>query len=126
MQDRYAAPPQFTVSFSAVAEEQLRWIEARNVSFRGRAVEILSRDPSENRSRRIKRHDENLFRLGCAEWRVFFTVQGFDVTIRFIRTGYTMELLLAPGAEVIRNRETLLAFFERWPEANYPSTNPIR
>lgn len=112
----YAAPPRFRVRMSKRATEQLEWLKANQINFIERAVELLQRDPSENRARRIKECGDNLFRMGCAEWRIFYSLHENEVVIEFFRPGYVVRTLLDPGHEVIPNRDTQLGFLNRWPE----------
>jgi len=111
VEEFYDQEPSFEVAFSSLAQEQKDWLEGQGVSFFQRALKILERDPTPNRTRRISKFDE-IFRMGCAEWRVFFSVEDNKVEIKYFRAGFPKEKLLAPGAEVIVNRDVQLAFYE--------------
>jgi tRNA-Thr(GGU) m(6)t(6)A37 methyltransferase TsaA len=106
--------PRYRVTLSEEASLQLAWLEERGVNFFERARRTLEIDPSEHKTRRIKRHGENLFRMGCAEWRVFFSVTEEEVQVRFIRPGYDRTLLESPGRETIPHWEEQLQFMELW------------
>jgi tRNA-Thr(GGU) m(6)t(6)A37 methyltransferase TsaA len=112
VEDFYEKEPTYLVKFSERAEKENAWLKERGVNFINRAIKILEIDPSENRTRRIKQHGANLYRMGCAEWRLFFSVNGNEVEIQYFRPGYTVEKLQADGSEVIANRDNQLAFFK--------------
>ena len=64
-------PPRFTVSWSALAQEQVQWLKVEwSVDFQQRVVEILGRDPSPHRTRRIRGRSQGGFEMGCGAWRV--------------------------------------------------------
>ncbi len=114
IEDNYSAPPAFTVSMSALAQEQVAWLAEHSINFIERAITILRRDPSENRSRRITRHNSELFRMGCAEWRIFFSLRDSEVSIEFIQPGYPTDRLRNEIYKNIPNRQIQLEFLERW------------
>lgn len=111
-------PARFTVEFSAHAESQARWLrEAYDVDFAPRLVELLSRDPSPHRTRRIRRRKSGAFEIGCGAWRAEFVVDDARVTITAIETGYPLRFLTREEYRRIPDREAQLAFLARWPEA---------
>ena len=117
-------PPQFTVNFSALAETQAAWLLATwDIDFRPRMIEILARDPSPHRTRRItSRHGTAEFVIGCGAWRAIFTVKGQSVEVRALDTGYPPRFLHDPSKiEGLPDRDAQLAFLEKWPELSDPS-----
>ena len=113
-------PPQFTVNFSALADTQATWLqETWQIDFRPRLMEILARDPSPHRTRRItSRHGTAEFVIGCGAWRAMFAVEGQSVHVRTFDTGYPPRFLHDPSKiEGLPDRDAQLAFLEKWPEA---------
>lgn len=115
VEDFYQQEPKYKITFSSLALEQQSWLESRGVNFFSRAIQILERDPSLNRTRRISRFND-IFRMGCAEWRLFFSVSDNLVEIHSFLPGYPKEKLLSAGAEVILNRDTQLEFYKLFGE----------
>jgi len=116
---KLAEAPSFNVSFSPLALTQLEWLHAEwNVNFVERAVEILSRDPSPHRTRRISRAAFGQFRMGCGAWRLFFTISGKDVIVDRIDAGYPSRLLNSDSHGRVPDREAQLAFILKWPSAS--------
>jgi len=105
----------FEIAIGELAADQIAWLKEHEVNFIDRALLILQRDPSENRTRRIKRHNENLFRMGCGGWRVFFSVKDETVLIENIQSGYPAELLDDEKYLDVPQREAQLGFSEKWP-----------
>jgi len=113
------APAQFTVNFSEHAEMQAKWLrEMHQVDFTPRLVELLSRDPSPHRTRRIRKRASGAFEIGCGAWRAEFAVEAATarVTVNALETGYPLRFLTREGYEDIPDRNAQMAFLERWPE----------
>ncbi|HTJ79232.1 MAG TPA: tRNA (N6-threonylcarbamoyladenosine(37)-N6)-methyltransferase TrmO [Rariglobus sp.] len=111
-----AQPARFTVSFSEQAETQLAWLlDGWRVDFRARLVELLSRDPSPHRTRRITKREAGGFLIGCGAWRAVFGVEGETVAVAAIEPGFPMRFLTRPGYEDVPDREAQVAFLECWP-----------
>jgi tRNA-Thr(GGU) m(6)t(6)A37 methyltransferase TsaA len=111
------APPRFTVQFSALATEQAEWLLAGwGVDFRPRMTELLSRDPSPHRSRRIRRRGHGArWEIGCGAWRGFFQVEDQTVTVLTLDAAYPLRFLNDLTLEDIPDRAAQLAFLARWP-----------
>ena len=115
--EELAQPPRFTVSLSALAEEQACWLrENWNVDFTARLVELLARDPSVHRTRRITRRGASLRVIGCGAWRAVFGVEGDVVNVLALEPGFPPRFLTRAGYEDVPDREAQMAFFVRWPE----------
>ena len=110
-----ATPPDpvssYQLSFSAAATEQGRWIEAHTgLAIHERIVAILSMGPAPHPYRRIRR-DGHKYRLAVREWRVGFRVEGQEVLVEAISSGYRASQLAASGDEVIDAHRAFLQRF---------------
>jgi tRNA-Thr(GGU) m(6)t(6)A37 methyltransferase TsaA len=111
------APPAYKVRLLPLAVEQVRWLaEGWGIEFIQQAEEVLVRDPSVHRTRRISRRAGGLRVLACGAWRVVFDVLENVVSIVSIEPGYPMTFLVREGYEEIPQREALIAFYSRWPD----------
>lgn len=113
------APPHFTVRLAPLAETQAEWLHVHwSIDFRSRLSELLARDPTPHRTRRIRprRHTAE-FEIGCGAWRAFFTVEGTTVEIVSLDTGYPLRFLRDPAREGLPDCAAQLAFLEQWPSA---------
>jgi len=117
MERDLAAPSQFKVELSLTAQTQAAWLLAEwQVDFRPRLTELLSRDPTPHRTRRITRRDPGEFVIGCGAWRAVFVVDGRSVLVRTIEPGYPRRFLEDPArTEGLPDREAQLAYMVRWP-----------
>jgi hypothetical protein len=98
-----------------LAARQLDYLrEEWGIDFTERAFELLSHDPTPHRTRRILRIEENLFRMACGPWRLYYSVCGKRVDVQSVGKGYADELL-DTYAEV-QDREAQIAFARRWPK----------
>jgi tRNA (adenine37-N6)-methyltransferase len=113
-----AVPPQFTVEFSPLAVAQSDWLQAGwQIDFRPRLIELLARDPSPHRTRRITKRSDTECVIGCGAWRAVFTVAPGAVTVQALEPGYPQRFLTDPAKmNGLPDREAQLAFLERWPE----------
>jgi tRNA (adenine37-N6)-methyltransferase len=109
--------PQFTVQFSPLAEIQARWLQdGWQIDFRPRLIELLSRDPSPHRTRRITRRGIAEYVIGCGAWRAVFTFGEKTVSVQSLEPGYPLRFLNDPARIAgLPDREAQLAFFARWP-----------
>jgi len=106
-----AEPPAFSIAVEPRAQEQLNWLaETWGIDFTPRAFEILSRDPSPHRTRRILALADGRMRLACGPWRVFYQRVSNQVQILEIGQGYSLESLAAEAHEKIQDRDAQLAF----------------
>lgn len=112
-----ASPGKFTVVLSALSEAQAHWLnEQWQIDFVPRLKELLSRDPSPHRTRRIRRRTPEQNVIGCGAWRALFTVKDDTVTILALEAGYPMRFLLRENYEAVPDREAQLAFLTLWPD----------
>lgn len=107
--------PQYEVRFLPLAELQTEWLRRTwDIEFRPRMIELLSRDPSQHRSRRIRRRGDTRLVIGCGAWRaVFFTTERV-VTIESIEPAYPERFLRERLTEYVPDREAQIAFLEKW------------
>jgi tRNA-Thr(GGU) m(6)t(6)A37 methyltransferase TsaA len=101
------------VRFDARATEQAQWIEARTgLALQERIRSTLMLGPAPHPYRRIRRLDDGM-QLAVKEWRVRFTVDGREVRVLDIASGFRVSQLAAAGddEDMLRaHRE----FRERW------------
>lgn len=108
-------PAGFAVVFSELAAEQAAWLRAEwRVDFTPRLTELLSRDPSPHRTRRIRKKTTGAMEIGCGAWRAEFAVDGTTVTVTSLETGYPLRFLTREGYEAVPDREAQVAFLARW------------
>lgn len=104
-----ASQERFRVEVSPLAERQLAYLRDEwGIDFTERAFELLSLDPTPHRTRRILKIEENLFRMACGPWRLYYSIYGNRVEVQSVGKGYADELL-STYAEV-QDREAQLAF----------------
>ena len=78
-------------------------------------VEILSRDPSTHRTRRIVRRSAGRLEIACGAWLAWFLVEGDSVTILELAPSFKLRFLTREDYLDVPDREAQLAFLERWP-----------
>jgi hypothetical protein len=112
-----AAEPSYTVQFSALATAQTDWLRARwQIDFSPRLNELLARDPTPHRTRRIRRRRDDQFEIGCGAWRAFFTITGTQVTVTALDAGFPLRFLTDPNREGLPDCAAQLAFLAEWPQ----------
>jgi tRNA-Thr(GGU) m(6)t(6)A37 methyltransferase TsaA len=102
----------YDVRLDARAEEQAKWIEARTgLTLEERIRSTLMLGPAPHPYRRIRRLDDGM-QLAVKEWRVRFNVDGRDVRVVDIASGFrASQLSAADDDDMLRaHRE----FRERW------------
>lgn len=113
----HAAAPTFSVSYAARAQTQAAWLlETWRIDFRARLEELLTRDPSPHRTRRIRKRGATLFEIGCGAWRAIFSIMEKNVVIEAFEPGYPPRFLHDPARAGIPDQEAQLAFYARWSE----------
>jgi tRNA-Thr(GGU) m(6)t(6)A37 methyltransferase TsaA len=108
--------PAFEVHWASLGALQAEWIEQRTgLALRERATVTLKLGPEPHPYRRIKRAGDG-FVLAIKEWRARFTVEGRDVHVVALASGFR-------PAELARGDETRVElaahreFRERWPSS---------
>ena len=109
--------PQFTVDFSALALAQAEWLwTGWQIDFRPRMIELLARDPSPHRTRRIRRLGPGQWVIGCGAWRAIFEVERQLVRVVALEAAYPKRFLVDPKRPDIPDAAAQLAYLELWPE----------
>lgn len=113
-----AIPPAYTVEFAPLATAQAEWLLKHwAIDFRERLVELLARDPSVHRTRRITRRGTDQRVIGCGAWRAIFTVQDKLVTVRALEAAYPLRFLRDPArAGGMPDEQAQLAYHAQWPQ----------
>jgi tRNA-Thr(GGU) m(6)t(6)A37 methyltransferase TsaA len=115
VEELHATEPGYSVSVSTAARNQLDWLKQEwGVDFIDRAIELLSRDPSVHRTRRIRRLSDDRFQIGCGTWRLTFTVQGTQVDIECVSSGYPAHLVMGERSELVIEQDIHIAFLQTW------------
>lgn len=79
----------YTVTFDQRAAEQASWVEARTgLALEERIRSTLGLGPEPHPYRRIRRIDEQTMQLAVKEWRIRFSVEGRDVRVAGIVSGF--------------------------------------
>jgi tRNA-Thr(GGU) m(6)t(6)A37 methyltransferase TsaA len=105
--------PSFEVTWSELAREQVAWILAEHgVDLEPQVTAILTLGPQPHPYRRIKA-DGDGFRLALHDWRARFVVEGREVTVTSIRSGYRPAQLAEPASPAIAVQA---AFVRRFPQ----------
>jgi tRNA-Thr(GGU) m(6)t(6)A37 methyltransferase TsaA len=102
----------FTVTFAPLATEQSNWIETRTgLAIAERIRSTLSLGPEPHPYRRIRRTDAGM-QLAVKEWRVRFSVEGRNVHVTAIATGFRESQLASNSDDdVLRTHRE---FREQW------------
>ncbi len=91
--------PAFAVIFTALAQEQLAWIETHGAqALRARIHETLTLGPQPHPYRRIRPLQGGLMQLAVRDWRVRFRVLERSVEVLEVMSGYRRAQLLAGAA----------------------------
>ncbi len=124
--EAFGTTPQFNVKLMPLAKAQLEWLRANwMIDFTPRLFEMLSRDPSVHRGRRIRRRNETQLVIGCGAWRAVFAVNDRVVEICSLEAAYPLRFLVDPNREGIPDQKAQLAFIERWKQKKGVSDTPI-
>ena len=91
--------PRYRVRYSELAERQLAWLQGRAaVDLRAIADETLALGPTPHPYRRIRALDAQRFSLGAKDFRVHFTLEGDEVCVIQIVSGYRARVLADENA----------------------------
>lgn len=102
----------YAVSFTSLAVEQAQWIEARTgLVIEERIRSTLMLGPEPHPYRRIRRTAEGM-QLAVKEWRVRFSVEGREVSVGAITSGFRESQLAVGGDDdVLRAHQE---YREKW------------
>jgi tRNA-Thr(GGU) m(6)t(6)A37 methyltransferase TsaA len=109
--------PKFAVHITPEAQKQLDWLAEHGVSVFSRALELLSVDPSPNRTRRISTCGSG-YKMGCGAWRILFDadMNNSTVVIYKIAPGYPERTLADLSKTAIPDRETQRLFYSTFKQ----------
>src|ERR1043165_3389628 len=111
-----ATPPEFFVKLAPLTESQCDWLaDTWNIDFRARMTELLERDPSSHRTRRIRKRADGFMEITCGAWRAFFEISDKAVTVLSISPAFPEGHLRDLSLTRVPDREAQLAFIEKWP-----------
>jgi tRNA-Thr(GGU) m(6)t(6)A37 methyltransferase TsaA len=106
--------PAHVVRFTASAEEQLAWISARTaLPLRERIDATLRLGPQPHPYRRIRHGKDGSKTLAVQDWRIDFQVEGMDIEVLRLRSGYRasqLEKTSDASAPLVLHRQFLLRF----------------
>lgn len=105
----------YRVCLSALAREQLAWIEGRaGDALNQRICSLLSADPFPRPYRRIRREGAG-FRMAVGAWRVWYRVDGQQVEVDSLTSGYSAAQCLPGQAQSDPALELHREFQTHWP-----------
>jgi len=114
-----AEPPKYEIAMATLFSQQLDWLEREHgVRIIDRVTEVLARDPSPHRTRRILDLKDGRFRMACGPWRVYFSVVGSTVTLQSMAKGYSDLALAGEYANDIQHGIAQREFAAIWPGEN--------
>ncbi len=79
--------PVYHLELAPQAERQVAWLKEHEPGLWERAELLLTQDPFPHRTRRIVPYEDG-FRLGCGDWRVYYTVQDRAVQVNRIASRF--------------------------------------
>jgi tRNA-Thr(GGU) m(6)t(6)A37 methyltransferase TsaA len=80
------------VSFSALAEEQMLWLEVHGISqLRSFIIHQLEFEPTDSQRKRVRPAEDGNFILAYRLWRAKFNLAGAEIEILDIFSGYTSQ-----------------------------------
>jgi tRNA-Thr(GGU) m(6)t(6)A37 methyltransferase TsaA len=93
------AGPIYAVTWAEAARERARWLRKEHqVDIEGPVERALSLGATPHAYRRIRRDGAHL-RMAYRDWRILFDLDGRDVTIFGVKTGYRARVLNDPLSE---------------------------
>lgn len=102
----------YRLSFLPRAVEQLGWLVARHgVDLKSQTETVLGHDPWPHPYRRTKALPGGFFALAVRSWRVVYSIDGGNVTVHEVMSGYTPEALVHPGVD---NGAAHREFLRKW------------
>lgn len=120
VEETLSQPPEYSVTSSEDVLRKAEWLrEQWSIDFIDRACDLLARDPSVHKSRRIQRYGEDRFRIGCGTWRIIFSVQGKEVFLESIESGYPESLVMGEKSPHVQEQDAHIDFIRRW------KSNPV-
>jgi tRNA (adenine37-N6)-methyltransferase len=110
---------QFTVQFASEARAQLDWLATRLDFPLGERIETtLKLGPQPHPYRRIKPLPDGSYRLAVKEWRADFRVNGNEVEVTRIHSGFTLHSLTSPASREEQSHAVHRQFHRTFPDTN--------
>lgn len=117
VEEQLLQPTRYTVTYAPLASTQIQWLKEHwGVSFIDRVNEVLQRDPTIHRTRRIRKWRDDYLQMGCGAWRIVFSVNDTNVEVRKVVPGYPDSLLFDEANDAIPDQQAQIAFKEIWPD----------
>lgn len=89
---------EFSISFSAKAQEQLSWLKSQNLeNLESFIIHQLSFEPTDSQRKRVHPQQDGSFTLAYRTWRIHFLVLDTKISITLLSSGYSPEDLLDPN-----------------------------
>lgn len=109
------AEPEFAVSFSPVAEEQLTWLESQGlVALRPFLRDQLTIRPTDPSRKRLRELGENRWEIAYRTWRAEFVLSSKEILVEDIASGYRPDELLA-ASDRYGDKPLHRSFLARFP-----------
>ena len=112
----------YTVEWSELAARQAEWLaKEHGIDLAAEAVKILQHDPLPHPYRRISRWSRTHLILAIKSWRVKFALDGVQVRIERIVSGYSLNVVTsavkdAASSAQLHDQQAHDAFHQRWPQ----------
>ena len=105
-------------AYDAFPDESSGWTREVDAALEEppRLTELLGRDPTPHRTRRIRQRPDGRLRIGCGGWLAEFTVKDRAVNIISLLPGYPARLLNIGAVDEIPDHAAQVAFLACWPE----------
>ena len=79
----------FEVQCTERGKKELSWLADRDCHIYDQIEGVLSRRPHPYPNHRVENLGEGLFCLSLKSWRIFYTIDGSDISLQRITSGYT-------------------------------------
>ena len=106
---------EFQIERSEKFHQQAAWLAAQGLGFLERAENLLRRDPSVNRTRRISRKSDGHFCLASGRWRIHFELDGEIVRLMEILSVYSSERLATLTAADVPDYQLHVQYLNQFP-----------
>mgnify|MGYP000853275296 CR=1 FL=1 len=92
--------PRWSIRFEPAAEQALAWLAERGeTELGGRLETLLATGPEPHAYRRIRVLDDGRREIASRAWRALFRVEGRELVVEQIRSGYRPRELASPSSE---------------------------
>ena len=102
------------IIIDSLAQQQLSWLkEKHHVELLPIAERVLGNDPLPHPSKRIFKEKNGGFAIAIKSWRIFYKIEGENLTIERVGSGYTTEALTAEDS-TIHQKQAHMDFHGIW------------